>query len=87
MQELSKEQKEALAEVVSKVGFNIFDREEKAKAELTMLCKEAEEESGIKAAVIKKMVKTHYKASMEEEATVFQEFEELYRELMDNVTE
>jgi len=74
--------KEALRKIVEEDGYNIYVEEQEAKELLKEMCKAAEEATGVKAALISKMIKTLYKASLEEDAEKFKEFDSLYREIL-----
>ena len=81
---LSDDQKEGLRLKIEGEGYELFSDAEYAKAELTQLSKEVEEMFGVKAATFKKLVSTHYKASIEEDNAKWEDFNSLYREVMDN---
>ncbi len=77
-------QKEILKKLVEEEGYNIYSEEINAKESLKELCKAAEEVVEVKSSLIIKMIKTYYKASLEEDKAKFDEFDELYREVMGN---
>ena len=74
--------KEILRKVIEEEGYALFEDQEEARESLKDLCKATEEETGVKASLISKMIKTYYKASLEEDKAKFEEFDNLYREVL-----
>ncbi len=81
--EYTKEQKEALRLKIEKEGNDYYHDQELAKEELNILAKETEELFGLKAATFKKLVKFHYKASIEEEKAKSDELYDTYKDIME----
>ena len=79
---LNKEQKKALKVAVEEVGYGFFQDQEVAKGELDDLAKKINDEYGIKLADFKKMVKCHYKSTMEDEKAKIDELYNLYKEIV-----
>ena len=81
---MDKAQKEELKRMVEINGSNYVEDMENAKANLNLLAKSVEKTFGVKAAIFKKICKVYWKANIEEEAAKFEEFDTLYREVLDN---
>lgn len=77
------EQKKEIREAVEGLGQQYYEDLELAKENLTILAKQVDEVVGLKPATFKKLVKTLYKANLEEENEKHKEFDNLYREILD----
>ena len=71
-----------LKKLVEGLGLELYTKQMDAKEELKITCKSAEEVVGVKASQITKLIKTLYNASLEEDKAKFEEFNELYEEIL-----
>jgi hypothetical protein len=75
--------KEELRKLIEVNGNDLYNTQMVAKDDLDILCKEAEETFGVKKAVLVKLVKTYWKSCLEEDKAKFEEFDGLYRSILD----
>ena len=74
--------KDALKKVVEVDGYKLYEAQMDAKEDLKEMTKATAEVTGIATPLIQKMIVTLYKASLEEDKAKFEEFDELYREIL-----
>ena len=74
--------KDELKELVEGTGYETYEEEVAARENLKVLCKECEKVTGIKSTIISKLIKVYYKSSLEEDKATFEEFDDLYREVL-----
>ena len=75
--------KDALKKVVEVDGYKLYEAQMDAKEDLKEMTKATAEVTGIATPLIQKMIVTLYKASLEEDKAKFEEFDELYREILE----
>jgi len=80
---MTEEQKQELKELIEGELSNLFDDLDTAKNDLNVVAKAAEEKYGVKAAVVKRMVKLHYTNEYQEKKEKELEFYKEYESIME----
>jgi len=82
--ELTQKEKEDLKELVEKDGFNFLLDIETAKDNLKILANSVKDRFGIEPVMFKKLVKTNYKQSIDDERVKFSVLEMLWKDVFGN---